>query len=143
MSGDVKGTFNMVSVDGDTSTNDMVVVMANGQAGNPCVDKEGEDFDTFMKALNTVTVAHITVRQAVGPEGAVFKCVFRREFVRSECKGSVRHAQRRKHVLLHVPVKALSRYRLDNGTQHVVAEAVLKALARGEVQRGLCERVYA
>ena len=57
LSGDVKGTFNMVSVDGDTSTNDMVVVMANGQAGNPCVDKEGEDFDTFMKALNTVTVA--------------------------------------------------------------------------------------
>ena len=53
---DVKNTFNMVSVDGDTSTNDMVSVMANGLAGNPCIETEGEDFDVFMAALNTVTV---------------------------------------------------------------------------------------
>ena len=57
LSTDIRSTFNMVSVDGDTSTNDMVVVMANGQAGNPIVDREGEDFDTFMQALNSVTVA--------------------------------------------------------------------------------------
>ena len=56
LSGDVQGTFNMVSVDGDTSTNDMVVVLANGMAGNKTIDAEGEAFETFMKALNTVTM---------------------------------------------------------------------------------------
>jgi len=56
LSSDIKNTFNMISVDGDTSTNDMVSVMANGLAGNPVIDKEGKDFDTFAKALNSVTV---------------------------------------------------------------------------------------
>ncbi len=56
LSGDVKDTFNMISIDGDTSTNDMVTVLANGMAGNKEITQEGEDFATFMKALNTVTV---------------------------------------------------------------------------------------
>ncbi len=49
-------TFNMVSVDGDTSTNDMVPVLANGLAGNPEITEEDADFTAFMQALNTVTV---------------------------------------------------------------------------------------
>ncbi|MBP5245055.1 MAG: bifunctional glutamate N-acetyltransferase/amino-acid acetyltransferase ArgJ [Clostridia bacterium] len=53
---DVSSTFNMVSVDGDTSTNDMVTVMANGMAGNDKIVEENEDFAIFMKALNSVTV---------------------------------------------------------------------------------------
>ena len=56
LSSDVQGTFNMVSVDGDTSTNDMVSIMANGLAGNAEISSEGEDFESFMKALNSVTV---------------------------------------------------------------------------------------
>jgi len=56
LSSDIKDTFNMVSVDGDTSTNDMVTVLANGMAGNAEITAEGEDFNAFMKALNTVTV---------------------------------------------------------------------------------------
>ena len=56
LSSDIKNTFNMVSVDGDTSTNDMVAVMANGMAGNTEITAEGEAFDIFMKALNTLTV---------------------------------------------------------------------------------------
>ena len=56
LSGDIANTFNMVSVDGDTSTNDMVTVLANGLAGNETITCEGEAFDIFMKALNTVTV---------------------------------------------------------------------------------------
>ena len=56
ISGDIGNTFNMVSVDGDTSTNDMVTVLANGMAGNEIIDSEGEAFCAFMKALNTVTV---------------------------------------------------------------------------------------
>ncbi len=56
LSTDIQATFNMVSVDGDTSTNDMVTLMANGQAGNPEITSEGEDFTAFMTALNTLTV---------------------------------------------------------------------------------------
>ena len=56
LSTDIADTFNMVSVDGDTSTNDMVTVLANGLAGNPEITADGEDFKSFMKALNTVTV---------------------------------------------------------------------------------------
>ena len=56
LSADIQNTFNMVSVDGDTSTNDMVTVLANGLAGNVEITAEGEDFTAFMQALNTVTV---------------------------------------------------------------------------------------
>ncbi len=56
LSGDIQNTFNMISIDGDTSTNDMVVVLANGLAGNAEITAEGEDFSAFMQALNTVTV---------------------------------------------------------------------------------------
>ena len=56
LSSDIQNTFNMVSVDGDTSTNDMVAIMANGMAGNEEITCEGEDFNLFMQALNTVTV---------------------------------------------------------------------------------------
>ena len=56
LSGDVSETFNMVSVDGDTSTNDMVSILANGEAGNEEISAPGKEFDIFMKALNTVTV---------------------------------------------------------------------------------------
>ncbi len=69
LSGDIGRTFNMVSVDGDTSTNDMVVVLANGLAGNAEITAEGEDFAAFMKALNTVTV-HLCRAIAGDGEGA-------------------------------------------------------------------------
>lgn len=57
LSTDIQSTFNMVSVDGDTSTNDMVVVMANGLAENKEITEEGADFNEFMCALNSVTVS--------------------------------------------------------------------------------------
>ena len=56
LSADITETFNMISVDGDTSTNDMVAVLANGMAGNEEITAEGEDYTAFMKALNTVNV---------------------------------------------------------------------------------------
>jgi len=56
LSTDISSTFNMVSVDGDTSTNDMVTVLANGLAGNAEIVSDGEDMQTFMKALNTVNM---------------------------------------------------------------------------------------
>ncbi len=57
LSTDITNTFNMLSVDGDTSTNDMVTVLANGLAGNAVIDTEGDNFKIFMEALNTVTVS--------------------------------------------------------------------------------------
>ena len=56
LSTDIQSTFNMVSVDGDTSTNDMVSILANGMAGNEEICCEDEKYDAFMKALNTLTV---------------------------------------------------------------------------------------
>ena len=66
---DVADTFNMVSVDGDTSTNDMVTVLANGAAGNDEITEANADFEIFMKALNTVTV-HLCRMIAGDGEGA-------------------------------------------------------------------------
>ncbi len=55
LSADIKDSFNMISVDGDTSTNDMVSVLANGMAENPLIDGFGEDYDMFCHALSAVT----------------------------------------------------------------------------------------
>ena len=76
LSTDIQSTFNMVSVDGDTSTNDMVAVLANGMAGNQEITVDGPDFDAFMKALNTVTV-HLCRSIAGDGEGAtkLLECV--------------------------------------------------------------------
>lgn len=69
LSSDIQNTFNMVSVDGDTSTNDMVTVLANGMAGNEEITAEGADFDAFMAALNSITV-HLCRCIAGDGEGA-------------------------------------------------------------------------
>ncbi len=69
LSADVKDTYNMVSVDGDTSTNDTCLLLANGLAGNPRITQEGADYETFCKALsfvNTYLAKHI----AADGEGA-------------------------------------------------------------------------
>ena len=52
----VQDTFNMTSVDGDTSTNDMVCIMSNGLAGNAMIEAEGNDYQAFCAALNEVTM---------------------------------------------------------------------------------------
>ncbi len=76
LSEDVKSSFNMVSVDGDTSTNDMVSVLANGMAGNDEITAEGADFDEFCKALNAVTT-HLCRMIAGDGEGAtkLLECI--------------------------------------------------------------------
>jgi glutamate N-acetyltransferase/amino-acid N-acetyltransferase len=51
---DIDDTFNMVSVDGDTSTNDTVLILANGLAKNACIAEEGEAYEIFKKALHAV-----------------------------------------------------------------------------------------
>ncbi len=69
LSSDIKNTFNMLSVDGDTSTNDMVTVLANGMAGNKEINCEDENFKIFMQALNTVNV-YLSKKIAGDGEGA-------------------------------------------------------------------------
>ncbi|MDR1765697.1 MAG: bifunctional glutamate N-acetyltransferase/amino-acid acetyltransferase ArgJ [Lachnospiraceae bacterium] len=54
LAADVQDTFNMVSVDGDTSTNDTLVVLANGRAGNQPIVEKGEDYLRFCAALHYV-----------------------------------------------------------------------------------------
>ena len=55
LKGDAEKSFNMISIDGDTSTNDMVSVMANGLAGNRLIDCENDDFKIFTEALGMIT----------------------------------------------------------------------------------------
>jgi len=64
----IDDSFNMITVDGDTSTNDMAVVLANGMAKNPIIDKEDEDFVEFKKALDFVckTLAQKIVKDGEG-----------------------------------------------------------------------------
>ncbi len=56
LSESVKLSYNMISVDGDTSTNDMACILANGAAGNPKITEKNEAYDTFCKALNEVNI---------------------------------------------------------------------------------------
>ncbi len=69
LSADVKDSFNMISIDGDTSTNDMVSVLANGMAGNAEIVAKGKDFDDFCAALNGVTT-YLCRKIAADGEGA-------------------------------------------------------------------------
>ncbi len=76
LSSDIKNTFNMLSIDGDTSTNDMVTVLCNGMAENPEITEENEDFAVFMKALNSVNV-YLSKKIVADGEGAtkMLECV--------------------------------------------------------------------
>lgn len=69
LKGSIEDTFNMVSVDGDTSTNDTVLVMANGMAGNPEITEENEDYEAFKEALLAVNT-YLAKQIAGDGEGA-------------------------------------------------------------------------
>ncbi len=69
LSDTVADTFNMISVDGDTSTNDTVAIMANGLAGNRRIEKENEDYNIFQNALNELMV-YLCRKIAKDGEGA-------------------------------------------------------------------------
>ena len=83
VSNDVKDTFNMISVDGDTSTNDTLLVLANGMAENPEITEENEDYKAFAKALNTVNT-WLAKKMAGDGEGAT--ALFEVKIVGAESK---------------------------------------------------------
>ena len=62
-------TFNMVSIDGDTSTNDMACILASGKAGNPVIDKQDGDYEIFLNALY-VLMMNLSREIAADGEGA-------------------------------------------------------------------------
>lgn len=66
---DVKDTYNMISVDGDTSTNDTVLLLANGMAGNAKITKKDHNYQKFTEALNYVNTA-LARKMAGDGEGA-------------------------------------------------------------------------
>jgi len=66
---DVADSFNMISVDGDTSTNDTLLILANGMAENPKIVSEGKDYDAFCEALHFATT-YLARKMAGDGEGA-------------------------------------------------------------------------
>lgn len=66
---DIPNTFNMITVDGDTSTNDTYLIMANGLANNPVIDSEGDDFNAFKDAVHYVN-EYLAKHMAKDGEGA-------------------------------------------------------------------------
>ncbi|MCD8361471.1 MAG: bifunctional glutamate N-acetyltransferase/amino-acid acetyltransferase ArgJ [Lachnospiraceae bacterium] len=85
LSDDVQDTYNMVSVDGDTSTNDTLLLLANGLAGNPVISAEGADYETFKEALHYVNT-ELAKKIAGDGEGAT--CLFEAKII-----GAESHAQ--------------------------------------------------
>ena len=75
VSADVVDSFNMISVDGDTSTNDTLLVLANGLAGNAEITEEGADYEAFCEALHFIT-SYLAKKMAGDGEGAtaLFEC---------------------------------------------------------------------
>ena len=83
----VVDSFNMISVDGDTSTNDTLLVLANGQAENAEITEEGTDYDSFCEALNYITV-FLAKKMAGDGEGAT--CLFEAKVVGAANKEDAR-----------------------------------------------------
>lgn len=87
LSDDVKDTFNMISVDGDTSTNDTLLLLANGLAGNAEITEKNEDYENFCKALNFVN-AELAKMMAGDGEGAT--ALFEAKVIHAKTKEQAR-----------------------------------------------------
>ena len=87
LSEDVVDTFNMISVDGDTSTNDTVLVMANGQAENTPITKEGEDYKSFCGALPFII---LELSKKIAGDGEGCTCLFEATVIGAKDKNQAR-----------------------------------------------------
>ena len=83
LSGDIKDTFNMISVDGDTSTNDTVLLLANGLADNPEITEKNEDYALFCEALNYINE---TLAKKMAGDGEGCTALFEVKIVGAETK---------------------------------------------------------
>ena len=80
---DIKDTYNMISVDGDTSTNDTVLLLANGMAGNPEITEKNEDYREFVKAMNFINE---TLAKKMAGDGEGCTALFEVKIVGAETK---------------------------------------------------------
>ena len=83
LSQDIKDTYNMVSVDGDTSTNDTVLLLANGMAGNPEITEKNEDYQKFCEALNYINT---TLAKKIAGDGEGATALFEVKIIGAESK---------------------------------------------------------
>lgn len=83
LSEDVKDTYNMVSVDGDTSTNDTVLLLANGLAENPQIKEKGEDYEIFKSALNYINTC---LAKKIAGDGEGATALFEVKIIGAESK---------------------------------------------------------
>ncbi len=83
----VEDSFNMISVDGDTSTNDTALVLANGMAGNTVIEAEGADYDTFYSALNYVFTE---LSKMIAGDGEGCTCLFEVQVVNAASRNQAR-----------------------------------------------------
>ena len=83
LSQDVKDTYNMVSVDGDTSTNDTVLLLANGMAGTPEITEKNEDYQKFCEALNYINT---TLAKKIAGDGEGATALFEVKIIGAESK---------------------------------------------------------
>ena len=79
----IEDTFNMVSVDGDTSTNDTVLLLANGLAENQEITEKGEDYETFKAALNYINT---TLAKKIAGDGEGATALFEVKIIGAESK---------------------------------------------------------
>lgn len=84
---DIKDTFNMITVDGDTSTNDTYLCLANGNAGNAIIDSEGDDYNTFAEALHYIN-EYLAKKMAKDGEGAT--ALFETKVINAASKAEAR-----------------------------------------------------
>ena len=83
LSADVKDTYNMISVDGDTSTNDTCLLLANGMAGNAEITEKNADYEEFCKALNYVNE---TLAKKMAGDGEGCNALFEVKVIGAESK---------------------------------------------------------
>jgi len=83
LSQDIQDTYNMISVDGDTSTNDTVLLLANGLAGNKEITEKNEDYHTFCRALKIVNE---TLAKKMAGDGEGCTALFEVKVVGAETK---------------------------------------------------------
>ena len=79
----VEDSFNMISVDGDTSTNDTVLVLTNKMAGNPVITGKGSDYDTFYEALSYILTE---LSKKIAGDGEGCTCLFEAQVVHAAKK---------------------------------------------------------
>ncbi len=84
---DIMDTYNMVSVDGDTSTNDTVLLLANGLAGNPVITEKNEDYRAFVEALRYVNT---TLAKQMAGDGEGATALFEVSVTGAACKEDAR-----------------------------------------------------